>query len=309
MRLSSQDIRRLTDLWKQNAVSPQGVIQLGGKSERYRLRANQIGFHELDYDELCTACVELTKQLLLPGHNTIIDLDHHLLWSWCAELLLGRGGPLSTSIDREISQLAQTTTRAALAGVSLPTREAFERTDQASRLLNHNARYLIQSSQIVLSYMCFPLLEAVGRRACPAHVDLNGAVRQPFARANGNLYQIGSRCSNVGDILRLLRDYVAGNTLRNNLIEILTHVANIAGTSDGCSAIFDWRNSSLHGETTFQTIGGTVYAFSLMISLDSIESRYIQLRDAAIARVQWEQQTAQLGGPVARSPWSYYPPF
>jgi len=309
MRLSSDEIRRLSDLWRQNAVGPAGHFRLDPETERYRLRANDIGFHELDYDELCTACVELTKQLLLPGFSSIIDPDHFWLWSWCAELLLGRNGSLSSSVDPEIGRLAQVTARAALAGVNAPTPDAAERAIQVHTLLNQNAAYLIGSSQTVLSYLCFPLLEAVARRACSAYVGLNGEVRQPFARANGGLYKTGKPCSNVGDVLRLLRDHVAGSTLRNNLAEILTHVANMAGESDGCSVIFDWRNSSLHGETTLDTIGGTVYTLSLLIALDGIESSYIEARDEALKWIGHRQWIGQLSREYPRSPLTYYPPF
>ena len=96
------------------------------------------------------------------------------------------------------------------------------------------------------------VLEAVIRRACPAYLDMNGAVQQPFERANGTLYAVGSRCNSVRDALRLLRDRVAQHKLKNNLIEILSHIEEITGASDGCSVVYDWRNSSLHGETTHQ---------------------------------------------------------
>ncbi len=118
MSLSSQEIRRLTDLWYQTFVQPNGYDGFG--AEKYRLHKNGIGFHELDFDALCAACTCLTKQLLLPGTNCFMNLDHFLLWSWIAELLLERPGPLSHSVDREISQLAETAVRAALANVNRP---------------------------------------------------------------------------------------------------------------------------------------------------------------------------------------------
>jgi hypothetical protein len=81
MRISVQEIKRLSQQWQQSVATSQGLT-IGGQSEQYRLLANNIGFHELDYDELRTACVELTKLLLLPGANTVIDHDHSWLWHY-----------------------------------------------------------------------------------------------------------------------------------------------------------------------------------------------------------------------------------
>lgn len=307
MNLSPQEIRRLTDLWYQTFVRPNGYN--GFEAEQYRLHKNGIAFHELDYDALCTACTCLTKQLLLPERNCFMNLDHFLLWSWIAELLLERPGPLSHSIDREISQLAETAARAALTNASRPMRprEAFEYETEVDTLLNRNARYLINHSSVVLSYISFPLLEAVARRACSAYVDMSGVTQQPFERANGSLYAVGSRCNSVRDMLRLLRDRVARDDLKNNLIDVFSHIERIVGASDGCSVIYDWRNSSLHGETTHQTIGGTVFGLALIIALSDIEDRYMQLRDAATVRIRQQQLVAQMG--VNLSPFGFYPPF
>lgn len=306
MRLSSEEIKHLTDMWRQNAVNAKGIA-IGAESEQYRLHNNNIGFHELDYDELRTTAVELTKLLLLPGHNTVIDLDHYLLWAWCAEVLIGQNGPLST-IDREIYTLAKTTTRAALAGANPPTREAFERARQARSLLNHNADQFLESNLIALSYLCFPLLEAIARRACSTFLDINGIVLQSFPRLGGGSYQVSKRCSNVGDVLRLLQSQVASNTLRPDLDGLLNYVASIAGSTDGYETVFTWRNSSLHGEATYQTIGGTIYTMSLLIALDGIKNDYIKFRDNAVTRAQWEASTRRTTDPHF-SPWSFYPLF
>jgi hypothetical protein len=297
MRMSSQEIKRLTALWRQAAVSTHG-LSIGGQSDKYRLLRNHIGFHELDYDELRTACVELVKLLLLPGANTVIDQDHLWLWAWYAELLLGPEGPLSSRIEPEIHQLARINVGAALVHANPPTRETFDQMREANRLLNDRAKDFMAHSHLALSYLSFPLLEAIARRACPSYVDLNGVVRQSFARAgNSSFYQVGKRCSNLGDVLRLLRDQVADRYLRSDLIELLDHVAGITGSNDGCSAIFIWRNSSLHGETTHQTIGGTIFTLALMISLDGAKGDYATLRAAAIER-------AKHGFP---SPFRYFP--
>jgi hypothetical protein len=69
--------------------------------------------------------------------------------------------------------------------------------------------------------------------------------------------------------------------------------------------LFRWRNSSLHGETSLPTIGGTVFNTAILIALDAIAADYESVRDRVIHHVRWEAQAA--GG--HRSPWLYYPPY
>ncbi|HZL66991.1 MAG TPA: hypothetical protein VFC29_06625 [Candidatus Limnocylindrales bacterium] len=309
MRLSRDKIESLCTSWAQAVRQGQGFA-IGGQSEQYRLWNNGIGFHELDYDEIRTACVELAKILLLPGRNTIIDLDHILLWSWLSELLIGRDGPMSSSANREIHDLAQITARSASAGSSVPTREGFDRARQADGLLTLNAREFLRGGYIALSYLSFPLLETIARRSCGAFVGLSGEVLQTFPKGHNQSYIVGKYCSNVGDVLRLLINQVASAELKSDIEDILQHVASIEGATDGSEVIYRWRNSSLHGETTLQTIGGTVFSLGLLISLDSIKSSYADKRTAALERVTREQEIQSLTGMAnSRSPWSYYPPF
>ncbi|MGO4604536.1 hypothetical protein [Terrabacter sp. 2YAF2] len=173
-------INELCDLWKV-AATREGGIAIGGETESYRLRANGVSFHDLDYDDLRQAAVGLTGILLLPGLSTIIDLDHVLLWSWCAELLLGRSqAPFASSVDPEIRELAATTFHTALANVTAPSHEAFERARQASRLIEPNAHEYLVRAHRTLPYLAFPPLEAVARSACAEYVTLNGRVIKPF---------------------------------------------------------------------------------------------------------------------------------
>ena len=286
-----------------------GGIAIGGASEQYRLLNNEIVFHELNYDELRDAIVGLTDVLLLPGLNTIIDRDHEFLWSWLGELLLGRDGPLSTSTDREIASLAETAVRSALANVRPPTQESFDRSELVRSLSEHNAVQFLQHAHLALAYLAFPLLEAICRRACSSYVDLNGTVLARFPRQNGGSYNVSGKCSNVGDLLRLIEGTVSSGPLKSDLHEVLSHIQALSpGATDGATVVFDWRNSSLHGEVSLPTIGGTTLSLGLMIALDGVRDVYEDRRAAAINRAQWELQGFQSGSRWNPSPWSYYPP-
>lgn len=304
-------IRDLCASWRAAATGG-GGIAIGRESEQFRLHANGIHFHDLTYEGIREAAVGLTDILLLPGMNTVVDLDHQLFWSWCGELLLGSNGPLSAGVDGEIRQLAETAVRASLANVRAPTREAFDRARAAAEVTEHNAAEYLQRSHIALPHLAFPLLEAVVRRACSEYVDMSGRVLTEFPRTNGRTYSLGGRCSNVADLLRLLVATVAAQPLKEDLTDVLEHIAGLgseADKKDGYGVLFEWRNSSLHGETSLSTIGGTVLMLTLLIALDDLRSDYDQHRRAALESAQREVANSQATGRWRPSPWSYYPPF
>lgn len=292
MRLRASEIKRLCDSYLA-AIAQTGTI--GRDEDIYRLLANGMTFHELEYDDLRTAAVELTKLLLCPGVGAVISADHFSLWGWCADLLFDYYRTPSPYADKEIYELAKVTTDAALANAA-----------GWGYIPSYGAEQYVIGGQIALSYLCFPLLEAVVRRATPAFLERDGIVRQPFVRSGGGQYSIGKRCSNLEDELRLLRDYVAGLPLKDDIAQILAHAANIDGSSsDGCSTIFAWRNSSLHGEITRRTVGGTIFGLALTIALDSIQASYNARRDAIAERVNWEMRTRAHG--IRSRPDSFYP--
>ncbi len=307
-------IRKLCSDWIA-AATASGGIAIGQQSESFRLHQNGVRFHELDYDELRAACVGLTEVLLLPGLNTIIDLDHKLLWSWCGEVLMGRGAPYNHHVDREMAQLAALTLRCALSGTIARTREAFDQSADARRLLDGNSKEFLGKAHEALPYVAFPFLESVARRACGVFVDLRGSVLQPFQRRSGSMYSTGQRCSNVGDLLALLVTQVAPAALQSDLTDVLSHIASLVPgqqgqpSLDGYEVVFDWRNSSLHGETSLTTIGGTILSLALLVALDGVRNDYSQLQASALARAQREVSTAAAMKRWEPSPWSYYPPF
>lgn len=312
--MNDGDIRRLCAAWRAEATRD-GGIAIGPQTERFRLRHSGIQFHELSFKHLREAVVGVTENLLLPGMNTVVDLDHMLVWSWSAEILIGGEGPLSRRADPEISDLAATAVRAALANTRGPTREAHDAALAAFEAMEHNAREFVSSAHIALPYLAFPLLEAVSRRACCSFVDLRGHVLQAFSRRNGDTYPPGSRCNSIGDLLALLVGVVADASLAADLKELLDHVATFGAASSSSSAsdaygvLSDWRNSSLHGESTHRTIGGTVLSIALLVALHGIGHDYESRQTEAVARAKRELLHAGTTGVWGPAPWSYYPPF
>jgi hypothetical protein len=274
----AQEILLLCEQW----------LQSGG-DDRYRLLNNGIVFHQLTYEELRAACLGLTRRLLLPGRNTIIDDDHRFFWSWTGELLAGARPVFVTDQELELQRLTRLVFHASLASRT-PTGDS-------------HARALIEDQHIVLAYLGFPLLEAFLKKKCAKFIDLNGTVLQPFEVRGKRRYVPGKRCSSTRDLLWLLYDTVAEPQLIDGLDTLCRHVSQF-GTDHPFNIFYTWRNSSLHGSTLLPTIGGTVLNTSILIALDSIQNSYGTIRADVEARTSF---FAGIGD--SRASWSFYPPL
>jgi hypothetical protein len=170
----------------------------------------------------------------------------------------------------------------------------------------HHAKLMLQEATLIVAYLAFPLLEGVLRRACTAYLSMNGEVHLAFTvtKPDGTQkpYNLGSRCNNLRDLLLLHHAQVASAELRTFIDELRGHITRLDPAQDPFDLLYRWRNESLHGATNFQTIGGTILSFALVVSLYEIRDAYQTRRLAALEHARWE---ARCG---TRSPWSFYPP-
>ena len=312
--MSPDEIERLCDAWCVASATPEGGLAIGGASEQHRLLANNIVFHELDYDGLCAAILGTAKVLLRPGLNTIIDQDHIGLWAWCGELLLSPRAELFSHEEHEIKTLFETSIRSSLANCRKPpaNKEEWEAQNKIADLQSHQSKEFLSKSSVVLAYLGFPLLEAITKRACSSYVGFDGNVISQFQvlkrngdqrtyDPNGSYFQ--QQCSSLRDLLFLLFNEVSNQKLENSLAKFREHISDLDGSVDPFDLIYSWRNQSLHGSTNFQTIGGTLLSLSLLVAISEIEDDFEQHRNTIMQHCRWE---AQIGH---RSPWSYYPPY
>lgn len=308
-------IEQLCDSWIAAASQPGGGLALGPATERFRLRNNGIVFHELSFEELQTAFVALTRVLLQPGLNTIIDTDHLQFWAWIAQLLLVQTSANPAARDREVKHLLALCVRAALAP-SRPQaadRYTWELQRQIDQLVPFHLRELGHNAHSVLSYLSFPALEGVLKLWCSTFVDLTGKVIDSFSvpdRGGGaTTYDPSgrSRCNSVRDLLLLFHSRVGSPSLIPRMDQIRAHIAALQAGRDGFDILYDWRNSSLHGETGFPTIGGTVLNLALLISFEELAGTFEVRRAATLKQVEWESRTSAMAG--HRGPWSFYPPW
>ncbi len=314
-RINAADIEKLCDDWVEAATNPTGGFALGADTEKHRLLANGVQFHDLSYDALCASLIGLSKVLLLPGLNTVVVQDHYGLWSWCGELILGANAQQFPNEQRDIRSLYEVSIHAALALCNKPaiTREDFQEQARLRTLQPHHAQQLVFQSSLALSYLAFPLLEAVLKRACADYVDFDGRVIAAFSvptKQGNNIRQYDAtgpfrdrQCSSLRDLLFLYRDIVASPNQRALVEHFRVHLTSLDSTLDPFDLLYRWRNQSLHGNTSFQTIGGTVLNLALLISIFELEVNFEQRRKEADRHCRWEAQSG------FKSPWSYYPPY
>ncbi len=312
-----QLIRTLCDSWVNAAQQPEGGFAIGSATERYRLHRNGIRFHELTYSEIQTACTGLSRVLLLKGLNTVIDLDHQLFWAWAGEVLLSPRSSFFSCHESGLRQLFETCVRAALAGITLPpqSNEEWERQRERSELVENNTRQLVVNAHLIVAYLGFPLLEGLLKKVCSNYVDCAGTVVAAFdvpAAGGGTRKYIPNdprkgTCSSLRDLMFLLYQHVADPDLRSRLIEMRDLLNGLDSTLDPFDLLYSWRNCSLHGQTGFPTIGGTLLNLAVLIAFNQIRADYERLRDEVWSDVQRNLAVFRLTG--HRSPWSYYPPF
>ena len=312
-----QVIQTLCDYWVNAAQQPGGGFAIGAATEQHRLHRNGIKFHELSYREVQAACTGLSRVLLLKGLNTVIDLDHQLFWAWAGEMLLSPRSDFFSKDESELHRLFETCIRAALAGISPPpkSKEDWERKRELSKLVEFNTRQLVLNAHLVLAYLGLPLMEGLLKKVCSKYVDYSGKVVDAFdvPTAAGGVrdYVSGDprkgKCSSLRDLMYLLYQRVADPDLRARLDDIHELIKNLDNTIDPFDQLYSWRNQSLHGQTSFPTIGGTLLNLAILFAFNRISGNYEHRRDEVWSNVQRDIETFRFTG--HRSPWSYYPPF
>jgi hypothetical protein len=302
-------IEQLCNDWCASSSVHAGTTESSSNTEKHRLLANGVVFHELNFESLCAALTGTSKALLLPGLNCIAVQDHFWLWAWCAEVLLSCRAPLFSKNQMEIRSLFETTVRAALAGCRPPiaSREEWKAQNEEYEIRNHHARYFVQNSELALAYLAFPLLEAMTKRACAAFVTLNGRVTAKFSvpRKNGGVrpYALDAKCSSLRDLLHLLHSTVATPQLKQSICKLRGNLAKLDSTQDPFDIIYSWRNDSLHGSANFQTIGGTLLTWCFLIALADLESNFESHRHLVSNDCRRDIPFSH------RPPWSFYPPY
>lgn len=306
-------ILELCDAWL-SAATGAGGLRLGDNSEKFRLHANQIFPHELTLEELRVAHVALSRLLLLPGYGTIVDRDHMLLWAWEAELVIGtHRGCQRTENDSELRQAVEVAVHLLFAGRSLRqdgSSEAADRSRTALKILGIQDYELLTKGHDLLIYVAFPLLEGLLKRRAQAFTTADGGVSSAFDVPNRQggrrSYAPGQQISSLRDLMWLERERLAPPDLAADIDSLMALLVPLEpDLNHGFDVIYRWRNKSLHGSRSFDTVGGTLIGLILRILLSEITEDFEQYRGRAWSSAHFRATRAPES---LRNPWSYYPP-
>lgn len=310
-------ILELCNKWLETVNKTDGSICLGSADAKYRLLNNGIQFHNLSHNELSECCIGLSQVILLRGFNTIIDQDHYALWCWLGEVISfemydpDNSYSYFTRDEHEIKELFQAVIRTSLAGIRKPPqdKDEWQKQNEIRDLMDLNSKEMIGKSGLILSYLVFPLLEATLKKNCREYIEYDGKIKKNFIikkkQGKNRTYSIGETCSNLRDLLFLYYNEVASIACRIKLDLFRNHLKYLDKSIDPFDLIYGWRNSSLHGSNSYQTIGGTLLNLVLLLILEEMEGKFEIIKPKVMEKVLWEKSTNS----NSRSPWSFYPPY
>lgn len=257
-----------------------------------------LAIHDLAYAELREVIKAMSVATILPGNNSFLTSDTTMLWAWVGQVMVGPpiagGGWLSDHI--ELEALFRGSIHASVA--DFPSAD-----DPRTHHLGGMMCYL----RDLAVFVGFPLLEGVLRRRCESFVQDDGIVASGFTVVYGDhsrkprQYKPGQRCSNLGDLLYLLRDNVAGDDLREDLQMLCDYYYGTRG-EHLFDAVFYWRNGALHGSSSTNA-GAFVMDLVCLISLEVLAGSYDEQHQMLCQFVS-APDIMELPFP----PWHFYPP-
>lgn len=251
----------------------------------------------LNYDELVSKCLELSGSLFMDDRmNSIVTPEHKFYWAWIGELFYTTECFFSHNDKPNLSILF-------LQNLKL--------------LLSHHGgadgyiRYIDINDSLIVSYLIFPYLEFLLKKMNSEFVDMDGKVKKEFlgSSKNGSNSKYApkkggkNKCSSIEDLLFLLFDQ-ASNSLKTRLEEFDTISKSKFG-KHLWALIGDWRNTTLHGQTNYMTIGGFVFNICSIIMLDTIKDQFEQVKLDSADNFKFRLSTRG----YKYFPYGFYPPI
>lgn len=221
--------------------------------------------HRMDHEALRTACVVLTKAAMVEMRRVVNTPDHRLCWAWIGQLMLVPELGFAAE-DASLRQLVVNTVRSMTEPVHSWGLDGWT----------------------IASYLAFPLLESVCRKAARDYVDpANGTVLRDVG-AKAARFVVKNRLSSLEGLLVLIEDRIASSGLKADLAELGRELQRLADSEhDVFSLIYQWRCSTLHGNVGASTMAGMLFGHAAVIFLDVVhdlwtarQAEFVRLGDA-----------------------------
>lgn len=309
-------IKNLCSEYCKSFLRPDNIMVFD-EAHKFELLNNSFQFHELEHDELLASIIGLSQTSMQKDRSVLLNGDHYHLWSWCGELLFHSNIQSRAAGDREHNQLYELVIRGTLARSN--GSEFFENyhdyIQNRARIQNHFATYFVDESYLAVSYLVFPLLEGLLKRLSHAYISMDGKILQDFdiETPNGVTRYVAKRqkkgdkdkCSSVRDLLYLYQIHIASYEQNRLIDEFNTHLKTFDSSTSPNELIGKWRNESLHGTTSYESIGIAILNYCLLLSIGEGNNDYLQCREQATKKSRWEYGC----NPLDRSRRSFYPPY
>jgi hypothetical protein len=233
------------------------------------------------YEELRAACVGLTYTLLYKGMNMIIGEDHRLLWDTIGKYLLEPPSLYFGETDNNPFPIDYNQFRqlfVAVIKIATGEWELCQLRPISIWIWPQMPQGLPVDANIV-SYLVYPLLEAVLKETLSSYISRNGEVIQYFQVSDGREYSPTGRskwCSKVNHMLDLLDQQTSLVDLRIDLKLIYDHIVFLYGRDARFVIANDWRNPAIHGENNIPTAYGVLLNIILLIAMDHVKDGLIK---------------------------------
>ncbi|WP_223514335.1 hypothetical protein [Pseudomonas sp. GL-R-26] len=255
------EMRAISDKWYA-ANKPAENFIYNADVEAMEFHSNGIEPHLLDQDGLICFGVESTKKLLFGNLGSIHTKDIDLFWSWMLALLLDcqpTPPPHPIRDNTELYQLLETCAALAIS-------------NEETNIMNPRS-----NDGVALSYLCFPLMEALSRTILSEYLRIDGTVIKDFT-VFGSEYGEKKRykyCSSLKDSLHFAIEQIKNPTLQEGLSDLITNLEKFSEADvTGYKYLYGLRNSALHAGKSPPTIGGYCFSISLLLALYVIEEKY-----------------------------------
>ena len=244
-----------------------------------------VRFEDMTIEELSSAIIGLAKNTLRP-FATSISGDHIALWEWAYFVISSDEFAGFFDNQKEIKSLLQISLTCGLVAKG----QTLDISTNNPVLGNY-----IRGKDLVLAYTVFPLLEALTKLTASTYLDCTGNVKLSFTvtKANGNIrkHDQNKICSSLCDVLYLCQD-IGDSCLQNYLQKFQQNFVENEPTIHLYEKIYEWRNSSLHGESNYPCIGAYLLLLNLLFLLSNAKTLYTNHQEAIKARYEEQQRSA-----------------
>lgn len=257
-------------------------------------------FHNLSYQTL----VQLPSRLTNIG-KIQYSLEHRCYWGWTFKALQNISS-YDRIFDYEVQDSLYSLGHLALTGINKPKNTEAEKVERIKQIvMDSDLQKVSDQSDLIAAFVSYPILEGLLKNIASDVVKPNGVIRPGERLIGMREYAENDQCNRIGDFLHHCMEVEFEGSVAEELSKIEGHVRDYDSSYDsGFKIIADWRNTLLHGESTYDiTFGILMNIISLIIWREIGEVRYKENHDEMLQRLEREQQRS--GG---RAKPAFYPP-